>query len=744
MDTCTTSLVAPVMPAASASSATRSRQNKPAARPACTRRAFLSAATCAGLLAALGAGTPGAASAADASDPAVDAAFAQLTGAFDLDFSLQIQQTIASFGDNPDVGMRSAGSPAEADVADYLLGVMADLGLSNVTADPFACDTWTFEKARLYLPGGDGAFIALGGYATTLVCDNEELGLVYGGRGTEADLADLDVAGKLVLIQINQYDDWWINHPAYQAHLYGAKAVIAYNDDGYAQYDETTIGSQDICGPDYAPALAICKRDFETLRALIDAAGGEATVTLDCSSKVALDGTSRNVWGEIPGASDEVIYLGAHMDGYYHSFYDDAFGCAIALGLAKAVLDSGYIPAKTLRFVFVGAEEWGSSNCESDWARGSYEQLNTVHPEWAADAFALLNIDDMFCPLGETTYWLACAYELLPFTVRALAPVVQEFPQYTITIDAPCDTGTDQFNYAQAGVACIDAAMGEPDECFYKRNLYHSNKDSMEPAFDFEAYAMVNRVFARLLVALDAQVVRPMAFAEEFSALDESLDRALIGDDAPVLAALERAQAAAAVLDEKTAGWGASAGDAAEKTAGAADLADPANPVAYNRGLHEVYRAVRAALVTWMWDGSLAFPTGQAQANIGELEAALEALRAGDGDAAYDEHLWCVDYNWYAYDFSRDCFDFQVARVRDNAAGTWGEGLIVRPNQDLYDVIAYLGEHYGEQGVDYAEPIAALEDALATQRGYLAELVEKLAADLDALTALMEGVAAQA
>lgn len=126
----------------------------------------------------------------------------------------------------------------------------------------------------------------------------------------------------------------------------GAKAVIAYNYAGYAQYSDSTIGVQDICGPDYAPALAINKQGFDKLKSLIDENGGEAQVTLDVKSVVEKDGTSQNVWGEIPGKSDETIMLIAHYDGYFHSAYDDASGVATILGIAKAIKDSGYEPEK--------------------------------------------------------------------------------------------------------------------------------------------------------------------------------------------------------------------------------------------------------------------------------------------------------------------------------------------------------------------------------------------------------------
>ena len=50
---------------------------------------------------------------------------------------------------------------------------------------------------------------------------------MYLGKGTEADYEGKDVTGKLVLVDINQRDEWWINYPVYQAHLKGAAAVIA-------------------------------------------------------------------------------------------------------------------------------------------------------------------------------------------------------------------------------------------------------------------------------------------------------------------------------------------------------------------------------------------------------------------------------------------------------------------------------------------------------------------------------------
>ena len=129
-----------------------------------------------------------------------------ILNSIDTQFSEAVIDKLASLGDNPDVGNRSSGSNAERQAADYLFNTMKEIGLSNVTEDKFTADTWSFEKARVYI--SDDEYISLGGYVTTLVSDMEYTEIVYGVRGTADDLKDLDVKDKLVLIEIDQHNDW--------------------------------------------------------------------------------------------------------------------------------------------------------------------------------------------------------------------------------------------------------------------------------------------------------------------------------------------------------------------------------------------------------------------------------------------------------------------------------------------------------------------------------------------------------
>ena len=639
----------------------------------------------------------------------------------DTEFSEQVMDKISSLGDNADVGNRSAGSPAEKEAADFIYSTMKEIGLSNVTIDTFTCDNWTFEKGRLYFDEND--YISLGGYATNLVCDMEPVSVVYCGKGTAADFENVDIEGKIALIEIDQYNEWWINHPAYEAYLNGAKAVIAYNYAGYAQYSDTTIGVQDICGPDYAPALAINKQGFDKLKSLIDENGGEAQVTLDVKSVVEKDGTSQNVWGEIPGKSDETIMLIAHYDGYFHSAYDDASGVATILGIAKAIKDSGYEPEKTIRIICHGAEEWGKSNTEYDWAKGAYEQITKIHPEWADTAFALLNVDGMYPISGQKDFAIATVYELNSFTQEAIKPVMEKYPQYNVEVLSPTSTGTEDFAYSQAGIAAIVASDVDFERSNYEKYIYHTSMDSKEYGYNPEVFKMVHELFTNILLELDNSPVRPLNFTTELNALEESLNKDITSENHSVYAALNNAKDAAAVLDEKI------------------KSGEIENSVEFNQKTAEIFRDIRQNFVTFTWESEIIFPAEQCQNNIEALTAAIEALKDGNGDLAYDEYLYNVDYNWYAYDFSKEAYSFQLSRITDNSVGTWGNSLIINPPENLYDVISFLGENYGKENVNYTEIISVLEEALERQYTYLDSVLAEETNNLNDLAEKMNALA---
>lgn len=76
------------------------------------------------------------------------------------------------------------------------------------------------------------------------------------------DYEGLDVTGKIVLVDINQRDDWWITYPMLEAQHQGAAAILAANVGGFAQVADDALNSQDICGPTAIPTCSIGRGRF--------------------------------------------------------------------------------------------------------------------------------------------------------------------------------------------------------------------------------------------------------------------------------------------------------------------------------------------------------------------------------------------------------------------------------------------------------------------------------------------------
>lgn len=646
-----------------------------------------------------------------------------------VDFAMQVTQTIADMGDNPDVGNRSSGSEAERQAAAFIQQTMEEIGLSNVTADAFTSDNWTFNRGRVYYTDETGAqqFLPLGGFATNLTTDMQEVKVVYAGRGTEADYDGLDVQGKVVLIDINQAEDWWIEIPTYEAYTHGALCVLACNNAGYATYDRDTIGSQDICGPAYAPAFSLSQNSADILKALIAEGNGEAEIVLDVESIVTLDGSSQNIWGEIPGQTDEVIYFFAHYDGYYHSYFDDASGIGSMLAIAKAFAESGYVPDKTIRFVAHGSEEWGDSDTEYDWAIGAFKQITEVHPEWAEKAFAILNIDGMYPVKGHTAFSIAASYELQDFA-EAIGVPLYEGSAYALEVTAPATCWTEDFSYGIAGVPAIVASHATPEEV-YHATAYHSSMDNVVLGVDEAAWQMTLDLFVRYTEELDRLACRPMVFSSRFAEMADSYT-----GDADL--GFDQAIAAAAALDARVAALNAdytAALDAGSDTA--ASLREEG--IALNDVMFSIYRTIMQATTAFDWEDNVIFPFEVTFQNIEALRQSITCLESGDAAAALDEWLYSVDYNWYAYDFSKATYDYMLDKMYVKAEGTWGEGMIRYPGENLWEVIHSLADKASEEGADFTEEIASLNESLSRQNDYAADLDSRLTQDLHAITAML-------
>lgn len=656
----------------------------------------------------------------------------------DTDYSYRLAQRLEDIRSNEALGYRTAGSEAELKTGDLLKVEMESIGLSDVEKEAFTLDTWTFAKAELTYRQADGTetVVNLGGYQTDFSTRGvKSYQVIDGGRGTAADLDGLDVEGKLVLIDIDQRADWWINYPAYEAHLRGAAAVLAAQAGGYGEISDEALNAQDVCGPADAAAFSISQADAQALRLAMEAQGtSELAVTLDAESRVELDGTSYNIVGRIPGRDpDAMVLMSAHYDSYFSGFQDDNAAIALMLGIAKGILDSGYQPEKTLVFCAMAAEEWGTSDTRYDWSTGAYNQIFRLHPEWAGKIVADINFELPALDAGDEDL-VRSSYELKTYLeeFKNGVPAVEGAFPAGVSIIAPTQTWSDDFSLSIAGVpATVTALRGD-----FAQTTYHSQFDTGE-TYSPEVFLFHHNFYGMLMLAYDRCAVSPLDFSNRLSALRDTMDESILtADQAEALSeALDRAETAAAgAWDRVTAVNGAylaalDSGDREE----AGQLYEASRDL--NAGVLAAFRYAEDSFVRLTWEDSSIFPHQHSQGNLAALDGAISALEAGDVDAALDEYLYLVDNNWYAYDWSRETYDRFTNYVLDQPADRllWGAGR-VQGHIDLYDVI-----HSLQNGADPAEALSALWNAREQER---LRLEDQVTGEVQALEALAEQLAA--
>lgn len=661
----------------------------------------------------------------------------------DVDYSYDLALKLEEERSNEKLGYRTAGSDAELATGDMLKAEMERIGLQNVTKDEFTLDTWTFTGAQLSFTDASGAAYTaeLGGYQTDFVTDGaQSFTVIDGGRGTEADLAGLDVSGKLVLVDIDQRADWWINYPAYEAHLAGAAAVIAVQNGGYGEVSDDALNAQDVCGPADAPAFSMSRTDAELLKAMMDE-NGEAAVTLDADSRVGMDGTSYNIVGMIPGRDTEhMVLMSAHYDSYFAGFQDDNAAIALMMGIAKGLIDSGYQPEKTLVFCAMAAEEWGVSDTRYDWSTGAYNQIFRVHPEWVGKVIADINFELPAMDEG-TADQIRTSYELKTFVDAFKAGVPQVdgvFPD-GIEIIVPTQTWSDDFSLSIAGVpSSVTALRGG-----FAKTHYHSQFDNQD-TYSREAFLFHHNMYGMLMLAYDHCAVSPLDFSTRLDALRASIDDTVMtAEQADRLnAALDEANAAAAAAWDKV----SEANKAYQEALDAGDTAKADELLAGTKELNadvlSAFKFAEDAFVRLTWEDSSIFPHEHSQNNLLALQGAAEALKQGDSAAALDDYLYSVDNNWYAYDWSRETFGHFTDYVLNQSADRlmWGAGR-VQGHEDLFDVIRSLQEKYGDSAADYTAELARLDQAIETQTGMLDEQVAHEVSALAELTARLTQIA---
>ena len=669
-----------------------------------------------------------------ATDPG--AAYESFLSAASADYAYDVALELSTNPDffNSELGGRTAGSDAEHAAADYLAGLMEEIGLSDVEKAAADCDRWQFNGASLTV---DGEEYDVYSYATASTpAEGLTAEIVYVGDGTMWDYEGLNVTGKIVLIDIDQRNNWWITYPMLEAQHQGAAAILAANVGGFAQIADDALNCQDICGPTAIPTLSIGLADSQAIQAKLSE--GPVTATLVVDNEVSENGTTYNILGRIPGkSSDYQIIVGGHYDVHFTGFQDDNCAVGLVLAMAKAMIDSGYQPENDIVFCLHGAEEWGSSYTQYDWTVGAWEMINNVHPEWVGKTLAFINFE---LPAYEfdtytSTYSAPEMYAMLDYFANEYpySPDPEGcFPDGVLTEGYQTYTYSDDFSYYAAGVpSTVNGFLLQKDMetvfPFYV-DIYHSQYDTPdtynEAVMDFNL-----KYYGALAMYIDQTPALYLDFTAQYDRILASMDEALMAeagvDVEAYKAALEGLNTAAQTMADQV----KQVNDDYAAARAEGDTAAMAELWAQGRALTAqnlaAFQFTQKNLLGLMYERPIV-PHEAPQENIQLCEAIIACLETGDVATAVDEYAWTVNnvLEWYAMYFSPEVIAIQDDMLwgEDNLDNLYWGTDIGFTKADVDAATRSLFVRYEEAGGDFSEEIAVYEAAIQAQTQILADL----------------------
>jgi Peptidase family M28 len=294
---------------------------------------------------------------------------------------------------------RIMGTEADGETAQWMLEKFQKAGLVNTRIQPLDLPPQWMPQSWEVVVAGSGRSVTLASVQPESrlpaeLSGQRELEAVYVGWGAEADFAGRDVRGKAVFIYSMpmpgvRNTSATRNNAAGRAIARGAAAVfnvveLPGNVSGMWSFTPAADRGK-------VPAFMMGSADGAAVRDLIERApsGQAPRVRIRLDIRMVPGLKTANVWGELPGTSDETVIVVAHRDGFFEGADDNGSGMATLIGMAEYFAK---VPRerrrRTIRFV-------GSS--------GHHGTAAGV--QWMAD-----NKDEVF---GKTALLINCEHTAL-------------------------------------------------------------------------------------------------------------------------------------------------------------------------------------------------------------------------------------------------------------------------------------------------------------------------------------------
>ncbi len=323
-------------------------------------------------------------------------------------------------------GPRPAGSRALQQAIDWSVERFREDGLQDVRTEPVTVPVWDRGEESLVMTAPYAAELAMLG-----------LGGSVGTAGIEAPVVVVksfdelgpQVAGKIVLYdspmdlgtpQILRYGTAvaYRSQGATRAARHGAVAALVRSVTTRSLYTPHTGGMRYAPDVPPIPTASVTVEDAERI-ARLTTAGTEVRVKLAMGARRLPDAPSANVLAELPGATDEIVLIGAHIDSWDvgTGAQDDGAGVVHVIEAMRHLNALGVTPRRTIRAVLFTNEEFGLAGGEAyDAAHGTERHVAAVESDLGAGR-----------PLGWTASgrtgdldWLNAALD--PTGLRVLGP----------------------------------------------------------------------------------------------------------------------------------------------------------------------------------------------------------------------------------------------------------------------------------------------------------------------------------
>ncbi len=250
---------------------------------------------------------------------------------------------------------------------------------------------------------------------------------------------------------------------------------VRVNDAGRDHGQIRAFGNNTYDPAKAIPTVVLRNEDYGRISRLL-ASGQTVELEFDISNGIYPEGrVSYNTVAEIPGATDEVVMLGGHLDSWHAATgaTDNAIGCAVVMEAVRVLKAIGVKPRRTIRVALWSGEEQGLRGSRAYIRQhfGTFEE-----PKPAFTTFAgYVNID----------YGTGRARSMTVFGPSAAATVVREAiaPFKDLGVLGATNTrsrqggGSDHAAFNEAGLPGINVLQ---DPLEYDSHTWHSNLDTYE------------------------------------------------------------------------------------------------------------------------------------------------------------------------------------------------------------------------------------------------------------------------